>query len=64
MKQARNPKLTDPSLPHLSCGFCGKNNAEVKMLIAGPITQICNECVVMAVEILHEKGLIKFNEGK
>ena len=29
----------------LHCSFCGKNQDEVKKLIAGPSVYICNECV-------------------
>jgi ATP-dependent Clp protease ATP-binding subunit ClpX len=40
----------DDSLP--SCSFCGKNASEVKKLIAGPGTYICNECVSLCTEVL------------
>ena len=41
----------------LSCSFCGKNQKEVKKLIAGPQTYICNECVDLCTEIIEdEKG--------
>ena len=29
----------------LFCSFCGKNQSEVKKLIAGPSVYICDECV-------------------
>ena len=29
------------------CSFCGKNNKEVAMLIAGPSVFICDECVAL-----------------
>ena len=29
----------------LYCSFCGKNQNEVRKLIAGPSVYICNECV-------------------
>lgn len=38
------------------CSFCGKSNAEVKQLIAGPTTYICNECVDLCNTILGETG--------
>ncbi len=36
------------------CSFCGKTQAEVKRLIAGPSAYICNECVELCGEILQE----------
>lgn len=30
---------------YLECSFCGKKQAEVVKLIAGPAVYICNECV-------------------
>lgn len=38
------------------CSFCGKTNAEVETLIAGPNVYICNECVLLCNTILGEKG--------
>ena len=29
----------------LFCSFCGKNQNEVRKLIAGPSVYICNECM-------------------
>jgi len=37
-----------------SCSFCGKNQDEVKKLIAGPSVFICNECIELCNEILKE----------
>jgi ribosomal protein L37AE/L43A len=37
-----------------TCSFCGKRQDQVRKLIAGPGVWICNECVVMCVEILAE----------
>lgn len=38
----------------LRCSFCGKNQSEVKKLIAGPGVYICNECIELCNEILKE----------
>ncbi len=38
----------------LSCSFCGKNQSEVKKLIAGPTVFICNECIGLCTDILRE----------
>lgn len=40
---------------NLNCSFCGKNQDEVKKLIAGPSVYICNECVDLCNEILREE---------
>ena len=34
------------------CSFCGKGSNQVRRLIAGPAVYICNECVLLAVDIL------------
>ncbi len=39
----------------LSCSFCGKNQNEVKKLVAGPTALICNECIGVGMEILREE---------
>src|SRR5690554_882845 len=39
----------------LYCTFCGKNQHEVKKLIAGPSVFICDECVDLCNDILHEE---------
>lgn len=39
----------------LYCSFCGKGQHEVKKLIAGPTVFICNECVELCNDIIHEE---------
>lgn len=39
----------------LCCSFCGKNQNEVKKLIAGPTALICNECIAIGMDILREE---------
>ena len=39
----------------LHCSFCGKEQAKVKKLIAGPNIYICNECVDLCNDILKEE---------
>src|SRR5210317_1477495 len=39
----------------LNCSFCGKDQAKVKKLIAGPNIYICNECVDLCNDILLEE---------
>lgn len=43
----------------LSCSFCGKDRLKVKTLIAGPLVNICNECVEVCVDILAEHNAKK-----
>jgi ATP-dependent Clp protease ATP-binding subunit ClpX len=38
----------------LYCSFCGKNQHEVKKLIAGPTVFICDECVDLCTDIIRE----------
>ena len=38
------------------CSFCGKNQKEVKKLIAGPSVYICNECVALCEEIIEDEA--------
>ena len=39
----------------LFCSFCGKNQSEVKKLIAGPSIFICDECVELCNDIIVEE---------
>jgi len=39
----------------LFCSFCGKNQKEVKKLIAGPAVYICDECIQLCSEIIDEE---------
>ncbi len=39
----------------LHCSFCGKNQNEVKKLIAGPSVYICDECIELCNEIIAEE---------
>ena len=36
------------------CSFCGKNQEEVRKLIAGPAVYICDECIDLCNEIVNE----------
>jgi ATP-dependent Clp protease ATP-binding subunit ClpX len=40
---------------HFFCSFCGKNQKEVKKLIAGPSVYICNECIKLCGEIIDDE---------
>lgn len=39
----------------LRCNFCGKNQKEVKKLIAGPGVYICDECIELCNDIIDEE---------
>src|SRR5438046_3722174 len=49
-------KRRDDSHGNLSCSFCGKNQREVKKLIAGPTVYICDECIELCNDIIAEEG--------
>ena len=38
-----------------TCSFCGKNQDEVRKLIAGPIVYICDECIDLCNDIIAEE---------
>ncbi len=46
------------------CSFCGKNQKEVKKLIAGPSVYICNECIKLCGEIVEDEEKEKQAEEK
>jgi ATP-dependent Clp protease ATP-binding subunit ClpX len=46
----------DDSHDNLFCSFCGKNQKEVKKLIAGPAVYICDECIQLCSEIIEEEN--------
>lgn len=39
----------------LTCSFCGKEQEEVKKLIAGPAVYICDECIELCKDIIAEE---------
>ena len=39
------------------CSFCGKREGQVKRLIAGPGVFICDECIDLCCDILHDDFL-------
>jgi ClpX C4-type zinc finger len=47
----------DESSPPPRCSFCEKTAQEVRRLIAGPTTYICDECVNFCQEILAEEEI-------
>jgi ATP-dependent protease Clp ATPase subunit len=48
------------------CSFCGKNQSDVRSLVAGAVAFICDECVRVAVEVIggeHSQGLDELREA-
>ncbi|MDO8526503.1 MAG: ATP-dependent Clp protease ATP-binding subunit ClpX [Deltaproteobacteria bacterium] len=46
--------MDDPASLH--CSFCGKNQREVRKLIAGPTVYICDECIELCNDIIAEEN--------
>ena len=40
----------------LACSFCGKQQDEVKRLVAGPGVCICDECVTLCQAVIDESA--------
>jgi len=49
-------KRKGPNNGDLLCSFCGKNQDEIKKLIAGPSVYICDECIELCNEIMSEEN--------
>ncbi|HPX61849.1 MAG TPA: ATP-dependent Clp protease ATP-binding subunit ClpX [Deltaproteobacteria bacterium] len=45
----------DKNQENLTCSFCGKNQEEVRKLIAGPAVYICDECIELCNDIVAEE---------
>ena len=39
----------------LACSFCGKKQAQVVKLIAGPGVYICDQCIALCTEIIEQE---------
>jgi ATP-dependent Clp protease ATP-binding subunit ClpX len=46
----------DEAPPQVTCSFCGKNQRQVKKIIAGPNVWICDECIELSTEIIAEEA--------
>jgi hypothetical protein len=46
----------------LHCSFCGKNQHEVRKLVAGPAVYICDACVDLCTDIVDDQ-LLRLIEG-
>jgi ATP-dependent Clp protease ATP-binding subunit ClpX len=50
--------------PECVCSFCGKDQDEVGKLIAGPDVFICDECIELCNEIVHDKDSAELAEAE
>lgn len=48
---------------NLKCSFCGKDQDQVKKLVAGSSVYICNECIELCSEIVEEELAQNTSEG-
>ena len=45
----------DPTQPALlCCSFCGKNQHQVRKLVAGPTVYICDECIELCTDVVED----------
>ena len=49
--------------PDCICSFCGKDQEDVGKLIAGPDVFICDECIELCNEIVHDKDGSELDEA-
>ncbi|MCL2114001.1 MAG: ATP-dependent Clp protease ATP-binding subunit ClpX [Streptococcaceae bacterium] len=47
--------MPNTQTPNIYCSFCGKNQDDVKKMIAGSDVYICNECIELSTRILEEE---------
>ena len=52
----------DEKDPNCNCSFCGKDQAEVAKLIAGPDVYICDECIDLCNEIVKDEEAASTSE--
>ena len=52
--------VTEGDKKDCCCSFCGKNQYELRKLIAGPKVFICNQCIELCVDIIHEEKKSEF----
>lgn len=49
----------------MDCSFCGRNLVEVRVMISGPNVYICDGCIGLCIDLIHEeKGINLFDECK
>lgn len=51
LEESKSPK------PTMYCSFCAKSQHDVRKLIAGPSSFICDECVELCMQIIIEQNI-------
>ena len=57
-------KKTDSTKQFSCCSFCGRPEADVEKLIAGPHVYICDRCIVLCAGLLDKKPTSDSDESK
>ena len=52
------PKNNNDTIKNVYCSFCGKPQASVRKIVAGPGVYICDECISLCNAVLEEEGLL------
>ena len=50
------------TIRNVYCSFCGKPQANVRKMVAGPGVYICDECINLCNAVLEEEGLLEEDE--
>lgn len=58
------PSIKDPRASVFCCSFCGKSADECEVIIAGPMVNICDECVKTAQDIVDDKVEERKSKGE
>jgi hypothetical protein len=46
-----------PPMPTLYCSFCGKSQHDVRALVSGPTSLICDECVAICNDVIEDREI-------
>ena len=52
--------MADTTGKERACSFCGKREHEVRKLVSGPGTFICDECIAQCNDILADEDLTRY----
>lgn len=52
--QVQQEQVRDPLLNPFHCTFCGQGEQTAKVIITGPMVNICDDCVDLCVEVVEE----------
>ena len=51
-------KNNNDVIKNVYCSFCGKPQASVRKIVAGPGVYICDECISLCNAVLEEEGIL------